>query len=98
MPEFLLGFIESRRIGVVHIVDSRLGFDLLPDIAVLAEPPVVVARMPAPKGGEIGKQNYVSRRYGNLVDAFWPTPSRVPRLAHPEHPGQPHRGHPRRRP
>jgi hypothetical protein len=70
MPEFILGFIESRRIGIVHILDSRLGFDLLPDIACLAEPPVVVARMPAPEHGEGGYERYVSRRYGNLVDAF----------------------------
>jgi Glycosyl transferase family 2 len=70
MPEFILGFVESRRIGVVHILNSRLGFDLLPDIACLAEPPVVVARMPAPEDGERGYERYVGRRYGNLVDAF----------------------------
>jgi hypothetical protein len=70
MPEFILGFIESREIGVVHILDSRLGFDLLPDIACLAKPPVIVARMPAPGVAETGYETYVARRYGSLVDAF----------------------------
>lgn len=67
MPDFILGFIESRGIGVVHIVVSRLGFDLLPDIACLAAPPVVVARIPK---SEARYETYVSRRYGSLVDAF----------------------------
>ncbi len=70
MPGFLLTFIESRRVGIVHIFESRLGFDLLPDIACLAEPPVVVARMPVVREGENGYERYVGRRYGNLVDAF----------------------------
>jgi hypothetical protein len=70
MPEFILGFIESRNIGVVHILESRLGFDLLPDIACLAKPPVIVARMPAPEVAETGYETYVARRYGSLVDAF----------------------------
>jgi hypothetical protein len=67
MPDFILGLIESRGIGVVQILASRLGFDLLPDIACLAAPPVVVARIPR---AETGYENYVARRYGNLVDAF----------------------------
>jgi hypothetical protein len=70
MPEFILGLIERRRIGVVQILDSRLGFDLLPDIACLERPPVIVARMPARPGGESGYETYVGRRYGNLIDAF----------------------------
>ncbi|HKZ12523.1 MAG TPA: glycosyltransferase family A protein, partial [Solirubrobacterales bacterium] len=70
MPEFILGLIESRGIGVVQILDSRLGFDLLPDIACLEAPPVVVARMLSPEAGEGGYETYVGRRYGNLVDAF----------------------------
>jgi hypothetical protein len=70
MPEFILGFIESRGIDLVHILDSRLAFDLLPDIACLAKPPAIVARMPAPGVGEIGYEIYVARRYGSLVEAF----------------------------
>ncbi|HTT93530.1 MAG TPA: glycosyltransferase [Solirubrobacterales bacterium] len=70
MPEFILGFIESRGIGVVHILDSRLGFDLLPDIACLRKPPVVVARMLSPEPAKTGYETYVGRRYGNLIDAF----------------------------
>jgi hypothetical protein len=70
MPEFILGLIESREIGVVQIVDSRLGFDLLPDIACLERPPVVIARMPGPGITGTGYETYVGRRYGNLIDSF----------------------------
>jgi hypothetical protein len=69
-PEFILGFIESREVELVHIMDSRLCFDLLPDIACLPRPPAVVAQMHDLGGGETGYTQYVSRRYGNLVDAF----------------------------
>jgi hypothetical protein len=70
MPEFILGFIESRGIDLIHIVDSRLAFDLLPDIACLAKPPAIVVRMLARGVGEIGYETYVARRYGSLVEAF----------------------------
>lgn len=69
-PEFILGFLESRRVDVLHLADARLGFDLLPDIACLPRPPVVVAQMHAAEAGETSYVRYVTRRYGNLVDAF----------------------------
>jgi hypothetical protein len=69
-PEFILGFLESRQVDVLHIVDARLGFDLLPDIACLPRPPVVVAQMRDPGPDHCSYVRYVTRRYGNLVDAF----------------------------
>jgi glycosyltransferase involved in cell wall biosynthesis len=69
-PEFILGFVESREIQVVHIMDSRLGFDLLPDIGCLRHPPAVVAQMHDTEPGHTNYVRYVARRYGNLVDAF----------------------------
>ena len=68
-PGFILGLIESREIQVLHILESRLGFDLLPDIACLPQPPVVVVQLDngAPHTDYV---RYVTRRYGNLVDAF----------------------------
>jgi glycosyltransferase involved in cell wall biosynthesis len=69
-PEFILGFIESREVRLVHITDSRLAFDLLPDMASLPQPPAVVAQFGAEKPGEAGFVRYATRRYGNLIDAF----------------------------
>ena len=69
-PEFILGFIESRAVRVVHIVSSRLAFDLLPDMTCLPEPPAVVAELRAGDSGQESHVRYVTRRYGNLIDAF----------------------------
>ena len=69
-PEFILGFIESRGVRLVQIVDSRLGFDLLPDMTALPEPLAVVARMHTSEPHQTDYVQYVARRYGNLVDAF----------------------------
>lgn len=69
-PEFILGFIESRGVRVVHIMNSRLAFDLLPDVACLPEPPAIVAQLHAEEPEQTGYVRYVARRYGNLVDAF----------------------------
>jgi len=69
-PEFILGFIESRAVRVVHIVSSRLAFDLLPDMTCLPEPPAVVAELQAGDSRHESHVRYVTRRYGNLIDAF----------------------------
>lgn len=69
-PEFILGFIESREVQLVHIMNARLGFDLLPDMTCLAEPPAVVVQLHAEEPNQTGYVRYVARRYGNLIDAF----------------------------
>ncbi len=69
-PAFILGFIESREIEIVHIMNSRLGFDLLPDMRCLPKPPVVVVQHHAEEHDRSGYVRYVASRYGNLVDAF----------------------------
>lgn len=69
-PEFILGFIESRGVRVVHIMNSRLGYDLLPDMTCLPEPPAVVVQLHAEEPNQAGYVRYVTRRYGNLIDAF----------------------------
>lgn len=69
-PEFILGFIESRGARVVHIMNSRLGFDLLPDMTCLPEPPAVVVQLHAEEPNQTGYVRYVTRRYGNLIDSF----------------------------
>lgn len=69
-PEFILGFIESRAVRVVHIMGSRLAFDLLPDMTCLPEPPAVVAELLTEEPGQTDHFRYVTRRYGNLIDVF----------------------------
>jgi glycosyltransferase involved in cell wall biosynthesis len=69
-PEFILGFIESRGVRVVHIMNSRLGYDLLPDMTCLPEPPAIVVQLHAEEPNQTGYVRYVARRYGNLIDAF----------------------------
>ncbi len=69
-PSFVLGFIESRHVEVAHIMNSRLGFDLMPDMRCLPEPPVVVIQHHAEEHDKSGYVRYVASRYGNLVDAF----------------------------
>jgi hypothetical protein len=69
-PEFILGFIESRGVRLVHIMGSRLAFGLLPDMASLPQPPAVVAQMCAKQPGQTDYVRYATRRYGNLIDAF----------------------------
>jgi O-antigen biosynthesis protein len=70
IPLFILGFIESRGIRVIHLMNSRIGFDLLPDIAGLAKPPAVVVQLHAEEPDRSGYVRYAATRYGNVVDAF----------------------------
>ena len=69
-PQFILGFIETRGVRVVHIMNSRLAFDLLADMTCLPEPPAVVVQLHAEEPNQAGYVRYVTRRYGNLVDSF----------------------------
>jgi len=70
MPAFILDFIVSRKIEVIHLMNSRLGFDLLPDLAALPNPPGVVVMLHVEEADRSGYVRYVTTRYGNLVDRF----------------------------
>lgn len=69
-PRFILAFIQTRGIKVVHIMNSRLGFELLPQIATLPDRPRVVVQLHVEEPDRSGYVRYVTTRYGNLVDAF----------------------------
>lgn len=69
-PDFILGFIESRDVRVVHLTNSRLGFDLVPDIAGLRRPPAIVVQLHAEEPGGAGYVRYVATRFANLIDCF----------------------------
>jgi hypothetical protein len=62
MPAFILDFVRTRRIGAIHLMNSKLGFDLLPQIAELPDPPVVVVQMHAEEPDRSGYVRYVSTR------------------------------------
>lgn len=70
MPAFILDFIVSRKIEIVQIMNSRLGFDLLPDLATQPNPPAVVVMLHVEEADRSGYVRYVATRYGNLVDRF----------------------------
>jgi glycosyltransferase involved in cell wall biosynthesis len=69
-PRFILDFIDSRHVRLLHIMNSRLAFELLPDLAVLPRPPLVVVQLHVEETDRSGYVRYVTSRYGNLVDAF----------------------------
>src|SRR3954471_2631579 len=69
-PRLILDLIHSRGIRVVHVMNSRLAFDLLPAIASLPSPPAVVVQLHVEEDDRSGFVRYVTTRYGNLVDAF----------------------------
>jgi len=69
-PRFIFAFISSREIQLVHIMNSRLAFELLPVIATLPDRPRVVVQLHVEEPDRSGYVRYVTTRYGNLVDAF----------------------------
>ncbi len=42
VPGFVFDLIHTRGIGLLHIMNARVGFDLLPDLAALPHPPGAV--------------------------------------------------------
>jgi len=70
MPGFLFDLMQSRQIQVLHLMNSRLGFDLLPDLGCLPRPPAVVVQLHVEETDRSGYVRYVTTRYGNLVDRF----------------------------
>jgi len=70
MPRFVCDFIHSRRVRVLHVMNSRLGFDLIPFLAAVPWRPVVVAHLHVEEQDRSGYVRYVATRYGNVVDAF----------------------------
>jgi glycosyltransferase involved in cell wall biosynthesis len=70
MPTFIFDFIAARRIAAIHLMNSRIGFDLLPDLFCLDAPPAVVVQLHVEEVDRSGYVRYVTTRYGNIVDRF----------------------------
>ena len=66
----------TRGVDVVHIMNSRLGFELLPDLTALPDPPGVLVQLHVEEADRSGYVRYVTTRYGNLVDAWSVSSSR----------------------
>jgi glycosyltransferase involved in cell wall biosynthesis len=69
-PQFIAEFIVSREIDLIHVMNSRIAFDLLPDFRALKRPPKVVVQLHVEEPTRDGYVRYVTTRYGNLVDAY----------------------------
>jgi glycosyltransferase involved in cell wall biosynthesis len=70
MPAFLFDFIETRGVEVLHVMNSRLGYELLADLSGLPNRPRVVVQLHVEEQDRSGYVRLICRRYGNLVDAF----------------------------
>jgi glycosyltransferase involved in cell wall biosynthesis len=70
MPAFIFDFICGRGIEVLHVMNSKIAFDLLPDLQSLPHPPKVVVQLHVEEVDRSGYVRYVTTRYGNLVDRF----------------------------
>jgi glycosyltransferase involved in cell wall biosynthesis len=70
MPAFILDFVRSRGIRAIHLMNSKLGFDLLPELAELPAPPAVVVQMHAEEVDRSGYVRYVSTRLRDQVTCF----------------------------
>ncbi len=70
VPRFVFDFIDSRGVELLHVMNARLAFELLPDLASLPRPPRVVVQLHVEEQTRDGYVRYVTTRYGNLVDAF----------------------------
>jgi glycosyltransferase involved in cell wall biosynthesis len=69
-PGFIFDFLHTRDVRLVHIMNSRLAYELMPDLPCLFNPPSVVVQLHVEEPDRSGYVRYVTTRYGNLVDAF----------------------------
>jgi len=82
MPRFLFDLIDSRGVRVLHVMNSRLGYDMLPDLGCLPDPPKVVVQLHVEEADRSGYVRYVTTRYGNLVDVFSVTSEHLADVVH----------------
>jgi glycosyltransferase involved in cell wall biosynthesis len=69
-PRFILEFVRSREVELIHVMNSRIGYDMLADFRALTNPPKVVVQLHVEEPTRDGYVRYVTTRYGGLVDAF----------------------------
>ena len=69
-PQFILEFIATRNIHLVHIMNSRLAFDLLPLFKAHYPHLRIVVQHHNEEEDRSGYCRYVATRYSNLIDAY----------------------------
>lgn len=68
--EALHSLVRETRPDVVHIANSRLGYDLLPRLAHDSDTPSVVSHLMGEEGSGNGYPRYAATVYGDLIDLF----------------------------
>jgi hypothetical protein len=68
--EFIIEFIGSREVDVVHVVAARLGVDVVPALRSAYPAIGVVVDVAGEGTQEDVWLTYVTARYGNVIDAF----------------------------
>jgi glycosyltransferase involved in cell wall biosynthesis len=69
VPGFVLDLVANRGVDLVHVMNSKVGFDLIPALKLAFPDVPVVAQFHADERGG-GYPRYVVSRYNNLVDAY----------------------------
>lgn len=70
MPQLVIEFIATRGVDIVHVMNSRLGFDLIPTIRAAFPEVQIVVQLHAEEHDRSGYTRYVASRYDNLIDAY----------------------------
>jgi glycosyltransferase involved in cell wall biosynthesis len=70
IPQFVIDFIATRNIGVLHIMNSKLGFDMIPTIRTAYPNIPVVVQLHCEENNRTGYPRYVASRYDNLISAY----------------------------
>ncbi|MFN0029670.1 MAG: glycosyltransferase family 4 protein [Acidimicrobiales bacterium] len=67
---FVLSFVKERHVALIHIMNSHLGFDLIPSFKKYFPQTKIVVQHHAEEVDQSGYVRYVASRYGHLVDAY----------------------------
>ena len=70
MPSCIARLIESRDVRVLHVMNSRLGFDLLPALRDAFPRLATVVQLHSEEPDQSGYVRYVASRYDDVVDAY----------------------------
>ena len=70
MPQLIFDLVHARAVDVVHVMNSRLAFELLPDLTTLEHRPRIVLQLHVEEPDRSGYVRLACTRFGNLVDAF----------------------------
>jgi glycosyltransferase involved in cell wall biosynthesis len=70
MPTFLARLITARDVRVVHVMNSRLGFDLLPALRGAYPQLATVVQLHSEEPDRSGYVRYVATRYDDVIDAY----------------------------